>query len=130
MDTINSRFKLLREACDKTQEEWGKILGITKSGVSDIESGRRKVNNKHLLMLQNWGEYSVNIDWLETGKGDMFVELPELDELSEYAAELVMGKDPMIANALLAYKRLKPEYKEALQAMLEELFNIYDIKKG
>lgn len=130
METINDRFRLLRKKCHKTQEEWGIILGITRTGVAGIESGRRQVNGKHIKMLELWKECPINIDWLETGKGDMFIELSEEDELTEYAAELVMGKDPMIANALLAYKRLKPEYKEALQAMLEELFNIYDIKKG
>ena len=45
---INQRFKALRIESGKSQEEWGKIFGITKSGVSDIERGKRDVTEKHL----------------------------------------------------------------------------------
>lgn len=69
METINDRFKQLRKACHKTQEEWGRILGITRTGVAEIESGRRNVNEKHLVMLSNWQEHKVNIEWLRTGEG-------------------------------------------------------------
>ena len=61
---INQRFKALRIESGKSQEEWGKIFGITKSGVSDIERGKRDVTEKHLVMLSNWREQRVNIDWL------------------------------------------------------------------
>lgn len=79
MDNINNRFHELRIACQKTQEEWGTILGITRSGVSEIEAGRRKVNDKHLIMLSNWKEKRVNIDWIRTGTGEMFIEISPYD---------------------------------------------------
>lgn len=56
METINDRFKQLRKECKKTQSEWGIILGISSSGVADIESKRRNVTEKHLIMLSNWHE--------------------------------------------------------------------------
>ena len=68
MKEINMRFKLLREACKKTQGEFGKILGLSVSGVSDIERGKRNVTDQHLIMLSNWHERKVNIDWLRTGR--------------------------------------------------------------
>ena len=68
---MNERLKELRKALRLSQEKFGELLGITKSGVSDIESGRREVTEKHIIMLKNNG---VNEDWIRTGNGDMFVK--------------------------------------------------------
>ena len=70
---INVRFKKLRKICKKTQTDFGKILGISSSGIANIETGQRSVTEKHLIMLSNWEEYHVNIDWLRTGEGEMFL---------------------------------------------------------
>lgn len=56
MDEINVRFIELRRACDKNQTEWGKIIGVSRSGIASIETGQRKVTEKHLIMLSNWKE--------------------------------------------------------------------------
>lgn len=121
-DTINERFRLLRQECDKSQEEWGKVLGLTKSGVSDIERGKRSVTEKHLIMLSNWKEHHVNIDWLRNGgpNEDMFKVEFEIDELSDYCAEITEGKDPFIAEMLLKYKKLSPKHKQAIWEIYEE----------
>lgn len=85
MNDINIRFKELRIKCGKSQEEWGEIIGVAKSGVSNIESGRRDVNEKHLYKLNNWPERNINIEWLRTGKGSMFEQTPrtELEKLKK-----------------------------------------------
>lgn len=122
MENINERFKKLREACGKTQSEWGEILGIKTSGVSDIENKRRNVTPKHLIMLANWKEYRININWLENGGSDenMFIEDYGVDELSDYCGEISEGKDPFIAEMLLKYKRLSPIHKKAIWEIYEE----------
>lgn len=116
METINTRFKLLRKACKKNQTDWGKILGIKASGVSDIESGRRNVTEQHLIMLSNWKERHININWLRYGgpESDMFKKIFETDELADYCGEISEGKDPFIADMLLKYKKLSPEHKQAI----------------
>ncbi len=123
MENINARFKKIRKVCNKTQTEWGKILGIKASGVSDIESGRRNVTEQHLIMLSNWKEVHINIDWLRNGgpDEDMFKVDFEIDELSDYCAEISEGKDPFIADMLLKYKRLSPSHKQAIWEIYEEL---------
>lgn len=77
MKDINLRFKELRKKCGKTQTEMGKVLGLSVSGVSDIENGRRNVTEQHLIMLSNWKENLVNINWLRSGEGEMFIEHSE-----------------------------------------------------
>lgn len=77
MNTINERFKILRKACNMSQEEWGNILGITRPGVSDIESGRRNVTDKHIKLLcveSVQGKY-ISENWLRNEEGEMFITI-------------------------------------------------------
>lgn len=123
MESINTRFKLLRKACNKTQTEWGKILGLSVSGVSEIESGRRNVTEQHIIMLSNWNEQHINIDWLRNGgsENDMFKADFEIDDLADFCAEITEGKDPFIAEMLLKYRKLSPKHKQAIWEIFEEL---------
>lgn len=123
METINDRFRRLRIRCEKSQEEFGKILGLTRSGICDIENGRRDVNERHIIMLSNWTEKHVNIDWLRNGGSDddMLKKEYETDELSDFCIEIAEGKDPFIADMLLKYKRLSPVHKKAIWEIYEEL---------
>lgn len=135
MSNINERFKKLRKCCDKTQVEWGKILGITSSGVADIEVGRRNVNEKHLIMLSNWKEKRVNIEWLKTGEGDMFLELPEEDEVAAYVSELLEddGTNPLyglIKEIMHTYSQLSPKSQAVLCEFSEKLAKNLKEKEG
>ncbi len=123
METINDRFRRLRIQCNKSQEEFGKILGLTRSGVSDIENGRRDVNERHIIMLSNWKDVHINVDWLRNGgpDEDMFKVDFEIDELADYCAEISEGKDPFIADMLLKYRKLSPRHKQAIWEIYEEL---------
>lgn len=135
MNTINERFKLLRKTCKKTQEEWGKVLGLTRSGITDIEAGRRNVTNQHLIMLSNWKEKRVNIDWLKTGNGDMFLELPEEDEIAVYVSELLEddGNNPLyviIKEIMHTYSELTPKSQEVLRDFSKKLISNIKEKEG
>lgn len=101
MEDINLRFKELRIKCNKSQEEWGKILGITKSGVSDIERGRRNVTEQHLIMLENWSEKPVNIEWLRYGTGEMFKELNRQQEIAKLSADLFKTEEDSFKSRLI-----------------------------
>lgn len=121
MNTINDRFCKLRKTCKKNQEEWGLILGITRPGVSDIESGRRNVTEKHirLLCVEPIDGKFVNEDWLRTGDGDMFKELPEEDEVAAIVSDLLENgaENPfygIILEIMHTYKELSPKSQEVL----------------
>lgn len=119
MDVINERFIELRKACRKSQTDFSKVLGLSRSGVADIETGRRNVTEKHLIMLSNWDEYNVNIDWLRTGKGDMFLP-DETDTLELIRKEygLTDTQFKFVANFL----RLPENEKDIIFNFLESIF--------
>lgn len=132
MDSMNIRFKELRLKCEKSQEEWGKILGLTKSGISDIERGRRNVTEQHLIMLSNWTEQSVNIDWIRTGEGEMFRHLTDKEKLMKYTALLLKDTDSAVVSAIQALIVTYEQLDNASKAVLEKIAEQYieNLKKS
>ncbi|CUX27916.1 MULTISPECIES: helix-turn-helix domain-containing protein [Clostridia] len=122
-ERINDRFRALRIECNKSQEEMGQILGLSKSGISNIEKGKRKVTKQHLIMLSNWQERKVNINYLETGNGPMFLE-PETNDLVARAAALLGTKDPLFEAFIITYSKLTVENREILFDTFKDLSNI------
>jgi len=119
LDAINERLVQLRKACRKNQTDFGKAIGLARSGVAAIETGQRKVTEKHLLMLSNWEEYNVNIDWLRTGDGEMFLPA-ETDTLEKIRKEyrLTDRQFKFVSNFL----RLPENEKEIIFNFLASVF--------
>lgn len=101
---MNERFRQIRNAEKMSQTEFGELLGITKSGVSDIESGRRNVTEQHIIMLQNCKKLKgmINIDWLRTGEGDMYLPLDRETELAKLTVDLFMEESDSFKNRLIS----------------------------
>lgn len=127
MGTINERFKETRKICGKNQEEWGNILGITRPGVSDIESGRRNVTEKHikLLCIEPVNGKYINEEYLRTGEGDMFKTLPEEDETAALVSELLEDCDnplyDIIKEIMRTYCELDPKSQEVIRKFSGDL---------
>lgn len=88
---INQRFRKLREELNKTQTEWADIIGLSRSGIADIEAGRRNVTDKHIKLLciePIQGKY-VNESWLRNGEGEMFKERSPSEEVGYYVEDLL-----------------------------------------
>ena len=84
---MKKRIKKLRQELEMTQEEFGEVLGITKSGVSAIESGKRNVTDRHIMLLEANPEIPVNVEWIETGKGPMLIPEEEQAETDAILTE-------------------------------------------
>ena len=122
----------MRKALGLTQGEFGKILGNTTSGVSDIESGRRNVTEQHLIMLSNYKEKPIDVNWIRTGEGEMFLPVLEEDETALYVSELLEdeGDNPLytiIREVMHTYSELSPKSQEVIRdaaaKLLENLKN-------
>lgn len=128
MDEINKRFRQLREECEKTQEEWATIIGLSRSGVTLIELGKRKVSEKHIKLLEAWNERKINPDWLRSGEGEMFLE-PEQNDLIARAAILLGEKDFVFESFVDSYSRLTPTNRKALLDFLIDFSETLTKKK-
>lgn len=73
---MESKVKLIRKALQMTQEQLAQRLGVGKTALSMIETGKSRLSarNKNILIQ----ELNVNPDWLETGEGEMFNAEPNI----------------------------------------------------
>jgi transcriptional regulator with XRE-family HTH domain len=70
MENENTRLKLFREKINLSQKEFGKIVGLEQGSISDLERGKANIADYIKKTLKT--EKGLNIEWLETGTGEMF----------------------------------------------------------
>lgn len=68
MSDINDRVKEIRLFLKLSQEEFGEAIGLSKSGISNIENGVRTVRNNYVRLICS--EFCINEEWLRTGNGN------------------------------------------------------------
>lgn len=118
---IGLRIKQLRKDKDLSQDELGKILGITNTAISGYESGRRNPTDQIIISMCR--ELNVNEDWLRYGEGEMYYEFPKEDEFIKAAAEISKNNDELVMQAVIEYWKLDNESKALLKRYLTNIAN-------
>lgn len=83
-ESINARFRKLREKLNKSQSQMGEDLGLKQGAISKMEREGGTITEANLKLLENI--YRANIEWLKTGAGDMFHD--DTDSLEKIADQL------------------------------------------
>lgn len=125
---INKRFRELRKICKKSQEEWADIMGLSRSGITEIEAGRRNVTEKHIKLLSIEpidGRY-INENWLRTGDGDPFKKLTRSQVITDFAADLIKEDDSFKTRLIEALAKLSDDEWEVLEKLAVDLSNKKD----
>lgn len=124
MPTINDRFRDVRKACKKTQEEWAAILGLSRTGVADIESGRRNVTDKHikLLCIESIDGKNINETWIRTGEGEMFIQRTRNQQITDFLGDLIKEEDGTFKKRLIeAMSKLDEKDWEDIERLVSKL---------
>jgi len=79
--SIGKRLTLLRKTLDINQSTMAMVMGCTQANISLYEKDGSTMSIKYLIPLRN--AYSVNLDWLLQGVGDMFLPLTSFSKSSE-----------------------------------------------
>lgn len=120
---MNERIRELRKKLNLSMEKFGEHLGVTRSAVSLIESGKNNVTDQMSKLICK--EFNVDPYWLETGEGNMFIELSEDDELSLLVYDSLTDRSNpffrMILATVKSYRQLSPENQTVLHNYLESL---------
>lgn len=124
MDDISTRFREVRKALNMTQVDWGKVIGITRSGVNEIENGRRNATDKHIKLICSSpinGKY-VNENFLRTGEGEMFKSLTRQQEIAKVAAGLFQAEPESFKSRLImALANLEESEWETLEKIAKDI---------
>ena len=98
--TQGERVREIRKELGLTLEKFGEKLGVKKNAISQLENGRNALTDQMVKAICR--EYNVNYDYLTTGEGEMFDDLPQtvleelcqqydLDDLDKFIVELYIG---------------------------------------
>lgn len=128
---MNERLKQLRSALNITLEEFGKKVGITRSAVGRLEKGERNLTEQMIISICR--EFKVNESWFRTGKGSMFLELPEEDASAALVASMLdPNKDAfydIIIEIMKGYQALSPKSKQAINELADNILKDLASKK-
>jgi transcriptional regulator with XRE-family HTH domain len=127
---MNERIKELRKELRLTQQEFADELKISRGNIGAYEVGKNAPSDAVVSLICK--TFNVNEDWLRSGAGNMFLELPEEDEEAAYVSELLEDVDNdlfiLIKEVMHTYHDLSPKSKEVIRDFSARLRE--NIKKG
>lgn len=125
---IGARLKSARKALNYTQKEMGRMCGVPSSTISEMESGVKKPHPAYLYLLSN--EFNVNIHWILTGKGALFMPYFEFKwdfgQDSQRIMEMIylMEQSPSVRYEMLAhFIKFLDSNKDMIKDLLPEKLN-------
>lgn len=125
LEEQKNQINLLRKKLKLSQEEFGSKLGVGKSAISYIESGRSKLTEQMIKLICN--EFNVNEEWLRTGSGEMFEILTDQQKVMKYTAMLLKDTDSVVAEAIktfiVTYEQLDDTSKKVLEQIAIKYMN-------
>ena len=112
--TQGERVKEIRRSLKLTLEKFGERLGVGKTAISKIEKGENNLSSQMMKAICN--EYRVNYEYLESGTGEMFSDVPQtvvdelcvqydLDDFDRIMLQEYLKLDESSRNVLKAYIR-------------------------
>ena len=103
--TVNERLAIVRKTLKLTQREFAQKISVATGFIASMEIGIRRVNPRIMKLVSSI--YNVNLQWLETGEGEMFYKDTEKE----------------IEEIISLYKRLNPFFKKFIVRQLRELID-------
>ena len=115
---MNERIKLLIETLNIKKSDFAKRLNLSQPFVSELCSGSKNPSDRTIMDICR--EFNVSYDWLTTGEGDMFEELPE-GLIDEVVLEYGLTKEDKAI--ISAYINMKPEERKILFDYVKSVFD-------
>lgn len=109
-----------------TPAKFADILGIQRSGISHILSGRNKPSLDFIEKISS--KYPLlNLEWLITGKGKVYKESLRINSMHENVSQ--QKKEDLFTNISTEDNRPKSTDRQVLEEIEETKPNIISVKK-
>lgn len=117
---MNERIKELRGVLGLTQEEFGKRIGLAKSGISRIESGVTGTTEQTLRSIAR--EFGASYTWLTTGTGTMF-EAGEEAELHAMIDRILAGENENVKDLFKSLRGWSEDDWRQVDQLIDKLLD-------
>lgn len=120
METINERFRFLRESLGLSQEDFAAKAHRTRSEIKNIEYG--KTTPKEEVISSICATYGIREPWLLTGEGDMKEPRTKEEEIADLVGQALNGSSEFkLAVVKMICSRTDNELK-TLEAALRSIY--------
>lgn len=131
METINDRFKMIRNDLGLSQDMFSKKIKITKTSISKIESGINNPSDRTIALV--CAEFGINEEWLRTGNGPKTItqsgsllgQLKEKYDMSDLELRIIKSYLELPAESRKKFEEfvvaLSEEQKEQAANLASEL---------
>ena len=123
--TQGERVKEVRKTLGLTLEKFGERIGLKKSAVSLIESGKNSLTDANVKAICR--EYNVDYMWLTTGDGEMFIDND--DDFIERIDRIMAGEDEARKNLFKFMLELSDEDIAALDRLMKKAIKVTQDKE-
>ena len=114
--TLNERVKLLRKTLDLTMEKFGEKIGVKKSAISLIESGKNSLTEQMIKAICR--EFDVDEEWLRNGTGSMFIERTRDEEIAKFIGTIQSVDDDSFMKKFIS---MLAKFDESEWKLLEKM---------
>ena len=124
---MQDRIKKIRNELGMTQAEFGVALGLSPTSAASWEKkdAQEPSNLVKGLMRKTFG---ININWLETGEGEMFEPSTQQSETAKLI-ESISGS-PAMRSLLAAWAQLSDENKAVFERFAADYVQDYQRRKA
>lgn len=113
---MKDRIKKIRKELDLTQQKFADKLGVQRNTIAMYEMGRTLPSDAIIRSVCR--EFNVNEEWLRTGKGEMFVEIPRDEQIASFIGNILKNEDDSFKKRFIAMlKALDEPDWETLEKM-------------
>ncbi|MGE6515161.1 helix-turn-helix transcriptional regulator [Lysinibacillus sphaericus] len=116
---MNTRIKEVRLHTSLSQEDFGYRLSVTRNVIASYELSR--VEPTELFIKHLCREFNVNEEWLQTGKGKMFLEKTVDEEFSEILGEILVTGNERTMSILKEISKLEDHESELILGLLKTI---------
>ena len=99
VSNIGERIKELRKALKLSQTEFGVNIGVGLGVVRNLESSITLPSPAQIDLIVR--VFNVNRAWLETGEGEMFVEMSRAEKIGRFVADVLEDEPDSFRRKLI-----------------------------
>lgn len=120
MEDINNRIDLLIKDLGITKTRFAESLHVSSQFISSLCSGAKQPSERTISDICR--EFNVSLDWLQNGKGEMYVQRSANEELGIMVASLMAEADESFRKRFVsAMLELPPEFWPELEKFIKKI---------
>lgn len=113
MSELSNRISTLISTLKIKKITFAERLKVSQAFVSQLCSGVKQPSDRTISDICR--EFNVSEEWLRTGDGEMFADVPVEDEYFKAATQISKSGDKFAMQAIIEYWKLDDVSKEVLK---------------